>query len=645
MAKSASSKTKLEREKEKAEKVAQKEQLAAEKEKAKQQKEAEKAQAAAAKAAKAVERARVDAEREKLRREKEELRLEKERLQLEREKEKMAREKEKSEKEREKSGKERAKKDKAQEQEKLADRSRSLMSAFLGVAPKPSAIDTQASSPAAVAASPTASDAETPDGSSGPSTQPASAASPVASSSPSSASPTAACTPAQPQPLFHPFQLKPNSSLAPLHRLPSATSDEIDYMTQQHSPASTCTDYPSLASSASSSSTNSIHAAYTRGGALETGRKRRRTLFFRRPSRRNKLIQHLRTFRPPFYGYLPSLPSHPLCATSPFALQSLGVNYDADSDEEWGEEPEGEELGEDDEDGADEEGDGGREAQRGQLRRDGYEEDGDFTVPEDEDEALLTGGLMAEARVMEKGGKKRIVIRPIVVGPWRAGEAVSVEVAELRRRTQWKWCRPLTREVVKRPKEAAEEERVERKESSKPRKRKADSVAENGALANGVNSGTASEEGGTGTSEGQQQHDERHIEQQQQPLRAGDCFTPVVRKKVKRVIVPQLTSAPSSTPSTDSPSSATTSSSPSQLQPAKSELKAVPVAAASADVVCVLSESGLVISEVAMEGVEADGGRGAAGSEAEVSELELSTELSCGELGSDMLTSELSSTD
>ena len=652
MAKTVSSKTKLEREREKAEKAAQKQQLAAEREKARQQKETEKAQAAAIKATKAAERARIEAEREKLRREKEEVRMERERLAVEREKDRMAREKEKSERDKEKSGKDKAKKEKAQEQERLADRSRNLLSAFLGVAPKPAANDTQ---PAGAATTPTAPqtsiDVAVADGGSGSAATPSSSAtssssscsSSCSSSSSSTSSPATASPPSPPQLLFHPFQLKPNSSLAPVHRLPPANTDEIDCMTQQHSPSSTCPHYPALASPSSAlSSHSSIHRAYLLDSAgVVHGRKRRRCLFYCRPSRRNKLIQHQRTFRPPFYGYLPSLPARPLSAAQPFALQSSGINYEVDSDEEWGEEPEGEELGEDEEE--DEEGDGGKEASRGQLRRDGYEEDGDFTVPEDEDEALLMGGLMAEARVMEKGGKKRVVIRPIVVGPWHVGDTVTAEVAELRRRTQWKWCRSLAREVVKRTKEG-DEEKVERSETGKAHKRKAEAAV---AETNSVSSDrehTGVEEHGAGTSAVQHSQSGQRIEQQQQ-LQVGGCFIPLVKKKVKRTIVPLLTSAPPVPPTTADPASDSTATTMSHLPSSVTESKGLDSAVCLVDAMCAESEGVVAVSEVAM--VDVDGGRCASGSELEVSELELTTELSCSETGtcSDMLTSELSIAD
>ena len=641
MAKTVSSKVKLEKEREKAEKAKQKEQLAAEKERVKQQKDAEKAQAAAVKAAKAAERARIEAERDKLRREKEEVRMERERLQVEREKERMAREKEKTEKEKEKSGKEKAKKEKEQEKERLVDRSRNLLSAFLGVTHKPAANDTQPAVAAAGAATAqTSTDSAAADSSSCTTTALPSS---TATSSSTSAPPTMATAPQStpPQPLFHPFQLKPNSSLAPLHRLPPASTDEINYMTQQHSPSSTYSDYPSLASPTSASSAN-IHATYMRDGAsVIERRKRRRSVFYSRPSRRNKLIQHHRTFRPPFYGYLPTLPARALSASRPFGLQSTGINYEVDSDEEWGEEPEGEELGEDEED--EEEGDAGKDLSRGQLRRDGYEEDGDFTVPEDEDEALLMGGLMAEARVMEKGGKKRIVIRPIIVGPWHVGDAITAEVAELRRRTQWKWCRPLTRDVVKRVREV-EEERLDRAETSKAHKPKDGAVTTEAASASSAKGRTAMEECEASKVDAQPPHSEQQVEQRLQQQAAGDCFTPPVKKKARRTIVPQLTSTPHSTPTVPHLASAFTVSALDQSLSPTPENQRLDAGACAVDDKRLVGESVAMVSEVAMDVIDADAGHGASGSELEVSELELTTELSCSEMGtcSEMLTSELS---
>ena len=203
--------------------------------------------------------------------------------------------------------------------------------------------------------------------------------------------------------------------------------------------------------------------------------------------------------------------------------------------------------------------------------------------------------------MVEKGGKKRVVIRPIVVGPWHAGEAIPTELAELRRRTQWKWCRPLTRDVVKRTKELDEDR--EKVETGKADRRKADGAAAETLPADSNNKEcVVVEERRVSTSEAQPLPDGQQKQQQ-----AGDCFAPPVKKKVKRTIVPQLTLpavAPQDTAAALPLSLAPTSH--SQQLPPSSESKRLDAVASAVDVVCVVSASVAVVSDVAMDLTDAE---------------------------------------
>ena len=99
-------------------------------------------------------------------------------------------------------------------------------------------------------------------------------------------------------------------------------------------------------------------------------------------------------------------------------MKDPALNYEVDSDEEWGEEPEdGEELASEGEnEGNERTGEETETDQHGHIRSDGLEEDG-FLVPEEEDQMMLGGINLSEAKVMKAGGKTRVIITPQVVGP------------------------------------------------------------------------------------------------------------------------------------------------------------------------------------------------------------------------------------
>lgn len=121
-------------------------------------------------------------------------------------------------------------------------------------------------------------------------------------------------------------------------------------------------------------------------GSLQRHPKPCRHFRARRASRRKKLLQFHDSIRPAYYGRHAGK-SVSVSAVKPFALDSA-LNYEVDSDDEWGEEPEdAEELSSNDEaEEKDEDSSGAKGSSR--LRSDGLEEDDEFLVPEDEDLAV-----------------------------------------------------------------------------------------------------------------------------------------------------------------------------------------------------------------------------------------------------------------
>ena len=371
-----------------------------------------------------ADKERVKAEKERARAEKERERVEKERvraareaeleavkeqrrqLRLDAERKKLEADKEKSEREERDKAQRQARQQEKERRDRQADRSRNLLSSFLGVPPsKPKAADSVAvdAAEANAASAPLSAAASSADG---------------GGSSTFSAAPVADDI----APLFHPFQPKPNTVMAAVLRVPPASADEIAFM-----------DHSLHLSSASSSSSSppspssSLRPVYL--SPLRPTRRRAAFQWSRHPprSRRSKLIQHHTSYRPPWWGFFP-LSTSSVLPFAPFGRDSA-VNYDVDSDEEWGNEPEGEEL---------QSGDEGEEEEEkvGRIRADGYEEDGDFVVPEEEDEAARGMGAQVEGRLVEKGGVRRVVIRPVIRGPYKEGAELTADMREL---LQWAW--------------------------------------------------------------------------------------------------------------------------------------------------------------------------------------------------------------
>ena len=352
--------------------------------KAKEEKERAKAEKERVKAEKERLKAEKDAELAQVKEQRRQLRLDVERRKLEAEKEKVEREERESRQRQQKlQGKVR--------HDSQMDRSRTLLSSFLGVAPahiKPKPLDP--TTPLAASA-PDTTDTVTPSAST---TLPSSLSDP---SPPSSCpSPSSNTAEAQISP-FHPFQPKPNTAMAPLYALPPATPAEVSFMDHNlgllpHHSASS----PSPSPSSPSSSLSSLPPSHPYAHRPLPLRRRPPFRWSSHPplSRRSKLLQHHTSYRPPWVGFFP-LSTTTILPSRPLAREGRVV-YDVDSDEEWGEEPEGEELESGDEGGAGDEEDGGGGGGggggvgvggvggggglggRGRIRADGYEEDGDF---------------------------------------------------------------------------------------------------------------------------------------------------------------------------------------------------------------------------------------------------------------------------
>ena len=140
---------------------------------------------------------------------------------------------------------------------------------------------------------------------------------------------------------------------------------------------------------------------------------------------------------------------------------------------------------------------------------------GTFVVPEDEDEGGLGVAGVVGGVVVEKGGVKRVVIRPIIRGPYKEGDEVTADVRELLKWT-WKLMGDSPIDVAsKRPQES---ERIDGggEEGEKGRRTKRKRPAVDSAE-------EVKEEGAKGEAKGGEE--------------AAAC-TPQVKKKPRRVIVP-----------------------------------------------------------------------------------------------------------
>ena len=516
---------------------------AAKEREAKDAKAKEKAEKAAVKLREKEEKERLKAEKERLKADKERDKAEKERvkaqrdaelsaikdqrlqLRLDAERKKLEAEREKAEREQRDGHQRQPRQQRQQEksrQDTQMDRSRNLLSSFLGVAPvKPKAAaeatsDSPAAPPPPAPTSPLAS----------------ATADPSTSSSPSPPPPP----PSAPAPLFHPFQPKPHTVMAPVRRLPLPTPAELGYLDQLYH-------LPSAPPSPISPS--SLSSPYL----LPPLPPRRRAPFHwsrHRPhSRRPKLIQHHTSYRPPWYGYFP-LSTRAILPHAPFR-RDPALSYDVDSDEEWGHEPEGEELQSGEE--GEEEGEAGGAGGGGRTRADGYEEDGDFLVPEDEDEGAGVEGAV-RAVVTEKGGVKRVVVQPVVRGPYKEGDELTPEVQELLKWT-WRLMDGPIDAVRKREKKEGEDDDGEK--AARKRKQPPAAAASDGQDTRAKTT-SPSKEGDTTRSDA-----------------AAAASSAVVAtpqaKKMKRVIVPQ-----------------TASSLPAPSTPAAAPAPSTPTAARSADV-------------------------------------------------------------
>lgn len=167
-------------------------------------------------------------------------------------------------------------------------------------------------------------------------------------------------------------------------------------------------------------------------------------------TRKKKLIQFHDNYRPAWYGRIAktlmgeattsqtvapvATPAAPVDSSSssflplprcrrPLVRWSVDpaiLNYDVDSDDDWGEEPDdGEELASEDDDSDMSDADG-------EIRGDGLEEDG-WLVPEDQDPlADQTGGKATANSKQSKGNKARdAAMVPIIVGPFANIDAIA----------------------------------------------------------------------------------------------------------------------------------------------------------------------------------------------------------------------------
>jgi len=127
-----------------------------------------------------------------------------------------------------------------------------------------------------------------------------------------------------------------------------------------------------------------IRSSYPFLQSSQAQTKRRR---IQRASRGKKFLQFHENYRPAWYGRYPQS-SRVIRPRQPLAQDAKQLDYDIDSDEEWGEEPnDGEELDSDMSDDDDEDDTDDKAAAK-KKRKDGLIEDEGFLVPEDEDEAM-----------------------------------------------------------------------------------------------------------------------------------------------------------------------------------------------------------------------------------------------------------------
>ncbi|VDK20306.1 unnamed protein product [Anisakis simplex] len=116
-----------------------------------------------------------------------------------------------------------------------------------------------------------------------------------------------------------PFELKEGMRVAPIQRRPALSPHTYDHLLDNDE----------------STSRNSLYLSNV---------PRRRTTSPKRNEMRAKLFQFHDNYRPPYYGTWRKR-SKTITGRRPFGRDTKILDYDVDSDEEWEDEPEGEEIG------------------------------------------------------------------------------------------------------------------------------------------------------------------------------------------------------------------------------------------------------------------------------------------------------------
>lgn len=130
-------------------------------------------------------------------------------------------------------------------------------------------------------------------------------------------------------------------------------------------------------------------------------------------SRRKKLLQFWENYRPAWWGVWADIPAEVSRPRKPLDRYS-GVDYEADSEQEWGDDAEdGEDCGSDDDDDANDDEVKAVESAVSTKRRraDGLVEDEGFLLPESEDEDAL------DSVTGERKRKYADAFEPVVLGP------------------------------------------------------------------------------------------------------------------------------------------------------------------------------------------------------------------------------------